>query len=266
MLKKNNYQSEILNASSFPISFSKKYKKFSNFAGFPDDEKKSFIRGCPQNATRTGGDELITVSYSTGSRGGDDRMSSMSIFDNRLIPGDAFAGASPPNIAANTFRVDATWKITNAFLWVKNFAASQPGGKIDTFNILCHGIYNYAPSEELKQTALVGGFGLQLCSEGLLPGNIDLIVPYVKDKIGEIYIYACGAASTQSNSQNGRNFCLSLAKKLNCAVFAADRMQVYNYSRTAAALNFGEWEGTVSQFLPDGTATVVGKFAAKTKT
>ena len=192
----------------------------------------------------------------------------MSIFDNRLFPSDAAAGSTPPNLANNTFQVDASWKLANAFLWVKNYASGQPGGKLDTFNILCHGLYGWAESDELMQSAVVGGFGLQLCQEGLLQGNIDLIVPLVKDKFVDVFIYACGAGSSQANgTQNGRNFCLSLSSKLNCVVYAADRMQVFHYNRTTASpLNFGEWEGTISLYTPDGQVHAVGRFPSPNRT
>ena len=193
---------------------------------------------------------------------------SMSIFDNRLIPADAAPGATPPNLANNTFRVNPTDKLVNAFTWVKSFAESQPGGKIDTFNILCHGLYGWAESDELRASAIVGGFGLQLCEEGLLQSNIDLIVPLVKDKLGEVFIYACGAGSGQANgTQNGRNFCISLAKKLNCIVYASDRKQVFHYSRVAAmALNFGDWEGTISRYTPDGQVSTAGQYPSPNPT
>jgi hypothetical protein len=195
-------------------------------------------------------------------------MSSMSIFDDRLIPSTAAAGTTPPNLADNTYRVNATINLAEAFLWVKNYANLQPGKKLDKFNILCHGLYNWAESSELQQSALVGGFGLQLCREGLTQTNIDTIAPLVKDKLGDVFIYACGAGSAQADGPvNGVNFCKLLANKLNCVVYAANRMQVFSfYTTVARPLDFGDWEGTVTRYTPDGLTAVVGQFASPNRT
>lgn len=195
-------------------------------------------------------------------------MSSMTIFDRRLIPADAPAGTTPPSLAENTFLVDGTWSLTAAFLWVKNYANSRPGGRIDLFNILCHGYYGWSESPELRASALVGGFGLELCRDGLILGTIDSIAPLVRDKLGDVVIYACGAGSGQAGGpQNGTVFCKQLAKKLNCVVYAADRKQVYTYYTTVPRpLDFGEWEGTVTRFTPDDQAVPVGHFPSPNPT
>jgi hypothetical protein len=195
-------------------------------------------------------------------------MSSMTIFDNRLIPSDAAPGAGPPDLAQNTFRVDGTNKLANAFQWVKDFAEGQPGKKIDTFHIMCHGIYRWAESSALQASAIVGGFGLKLCQEGLLPSTIDLIVPLVRDRLGDVLIYACGAASDQADGpQNGQVFCKMLARKLKCVVYTSDRKQVFSYSRVAPmALDFGDWEGNITRFSPDEQAATVGRFPSPNRT
>jgi hypothetical protein len=189
-------------------------------------------------------------------------MATMSICDRRLFPADAAAGSSAPGVSDNNFYVDATWKIADAFLWVKNFANGQPGQRIPVLSIFCHGFYQWNESEALQQSALVGGFGLQLCQEGLLQSNLNVVAPLVRGKITDIVIYACGTASDQaSGPQNGTNFCRSLAGAFNAVVYAADRSQVFNYNRgVAAPLNFGEWEGTVYRYTPDGIGTPVGTF------
>lgn len=195
-------------------------------------------------------------------------MTSMTIFDDRLIPSDAAPGSGPPNLADNTFRVDGTWSLANAFLWVRNFANGQPGQRLSPFNIMCHGFYNWAESAELMASTVVGGFGLQLCREGLVPGTIATIAPLVRGKLGDVLIFACGAGSGQAGgSQNGRTFCTELAVQLNCIVYAADRKQVFNYSRAAPApLNFGEWEGTISRYTPDRQVVPVGSFPSPNPT
>lgn len=195
-------------------------------------------------------------------------MAGMSIFDDRLIPTNAAAGTTPPNLAENTFRVNGGVNLVNAFTWVRDYANGQPGGRIDLFNILCHGLYNWSESDELQASALVGGFGLQLCREGLVPSTIATIAPLVRGKLGDVVIYACGAGSGQaSGPQNGRTFCRMLADQLQCVVYASDRKQVFTYYTTVArALDFGEWEGNITRFTPDGQMVPVGRFPSPNPT
>ncbi|MGH9820312.1 MAG: hypothetical protein ACRD43_09105, partial [Pyrinomonadaceae bacterium] len=81
-------------------------------------------------------------------------------------------------------------------------------------------------------------------------------------------IYACGAASSQANGPaNGRGFCRDLAGWLDCTVYAADRMQVYNYSYSPnQPLDFGQWEGTVYRFTPDGNVSVAASYPSPNRT
>src|SRR5438105_7936727 len=81
---------------------------------------------------------------------------------------------NPPAISPgdNLFEVDDKWKLADAFLWVKNYAGSQSG--LDVLNILCHGYYGWEDNVQLQMCIAVGGYGLQLCKEGLVLGNIGV--------------------------------------------------------------------------------------------
>ena len=197
-------------------------------------------------------------------------MASMTIFDNRLLTSPSPpppAGTTPPNLANNTFIVDQSWSITNAFLWVKNFADLNDG-VIPRVNIMCHGYYAWSESEALQASMMVGGFGLELCNEGLLSSNIDLIVPLVKDKLGDVLIFACGAASDQAGASGlGGLFCAKLSMRLNCVVYAADRKQLYSWNPgTPGPMWFQEWQGTVWRFTPDGVQVAVGRYPSANPT
>lgn len=194
-------------------------------------------------------------------------MSSMSIFDDRLIPASA-PNATPPNLADNTYRVNAAVALANAFTWVRDYANGQPGKRLGVFNILCHGLYQWEENNQLQMSTVVGGFGLQLGRENLTLNTLPTIVPLVRGKFTNVIIYACGAASAQSNSPvNGRTFCRELAGQLDCVVYAADRMQVYSFNPgTTNPLDFGDWEGNITRFTPDGNSAPVGRFDAKTLT
>jgi hypothetical protein len=188
----------------------------------------------------------------------------MTIHDRRLK-----GGIAPP-IAQNTFAVDDKWTLRNAFLWVHNYAKAKGG--LQMLNIMCHGFYGWEDNAQLQACIAVGGYGLQLCKEGLTLHTIDTVASLIKGQIKEITIYACGTASTQSNNRgsagDGKYFCKQLAAKTKAVVYGADREQVYNYwkGHPEKPIDFGDWEGNVFRFWPDGRQELVESRAAATLT
>jgi hypothetical protein len=185
---------------------------------------------------------------------------SMTIRDMRLQ-------GTAPNLTFNTFSVDQNWDLGAAFLWVRNFAKANKG--LATLYVLCHGKYRWEENVQLQQSIPVGGYGLQLCKQDLTTDNIDVATDQIKGLIDNIVLFACGAASTQSNNPTQRNqtFCKLLAKKSRAVVWAADRMQVYFTGLdTKKPMDFAQWEGTVYRFDPDGPVTVAESNQAKTPT
>ena len=184
----------------------------------------------------------------------------MTIRDARLL-------GNPPGLSFNTFTVDQNWDLGAAFLWVKNFARSNGG--IDTLYVLCHGLYTWEENVQLQASIPIGGYGLQLCKQNLTLSTVDMVGTLVNGLIRNMVLFACGAASTQSNNatQRDQTFCRMLAKKTGAVVYGADRMQVYYpMAGTKSPMNFAEWEGTVYRFDPDGGVRAVERNAPKTPT
>lgn len=189
----------------------------------------------------------------------------MTIHDRRLL-------GNPPAIAQNTFHVDGTWELSNAFVWVGNYARSKSG--LEILYIMCHGLYGWEENQQLQASTAVGGYGLQLCKQGLTLSTISVVATNIRRHIDNIVIYACGTASGQSNNWgtgragDGQHFCKQLARQTSAMVYAADRKQIYTYYPGSATLplDFGRWEGTVYRFDPNGSIRAMESGPAATET
>jgi hypothetical protein len=185
----------------------------------------------------------------------------MLVHDTRL------EGVSPSQLAPNTFRVNDTNLIRNAMNWVAHYARSQGG--LSRLLIMCHGFESAVSSSRLQATVPAEGFGLCLCLEGLTLRNVSE-AHVLNGLIEEITLYACGPANTHQDAVNtagdGRRFCGELAAHTNAYVIASDTTQVYSRSQTCnffglycreEPLDFGEWEGQVYRFSPDGSQIMI---------
>ena len=104
----------------------------------------------------------------------------------------------------------------------------------------------------------MGGFGLQLCREGLSLSNAILAQTWNPGRplIKRITIYACAPADTGPGNQDtpadGRRFMGELALWSGAEVIAARDTQTYTFGGSANALiDFGTWEGPVYRFDPN---------------
>jgi len=180
----------------------------------------------------------------------------MLVHDTRL------EGNSPRDLADNTYNVDQTVPIGHAVGWIAEYAR-RSGGLSDLY-VMCHGYegnFNYEDNSSTNEAH--GGFGLQLCKEGLSLYNATLTTSF-KDRIRKITIFACATADTASynvgTGADGMRFCGEIALWSQAEVVAAVQTQYYNKNRTfwdwltrsnrAGTINFGEWEGPVYSFTP----------------
>jgi len=124
--------------------------------------------------------------------------------------------------------------------------------------IACHGYmtHNYDGMSNLR---LRGGQGLQLCKESLRVSNIQA-VRILSGHFSKIWLMACGPAGTLVHPS--RPFCREFAHYANTTVIASDTAQLYHPGTHDAlarisrrVLRFGNWEGNVFQFTPDGNVT-----------
>ena len=127
--------------------------------------------------------------------------------------------------------------------------------------IACHGFmthsYGGASNVELR-----GGRGLQLCRESLRIRNISA-VSVVSGYFAKIWLMACGPAGDLVH--DSRPFCREFAYHANTIVVASDTAQRYHPGThdnaaqvSREVLRFGNWEGNVYEFHPDGTVHDTG--------
>ncbi|MGA9059220.1 MAG: hypothetical protein WB763_22230 [Terriglobia bacterium] len=182
--------------------------------------------------------------------------SSMLIHDRRL------AGNPPGDMADNTYEVDENIPITHALGWIAEY--SRRSGGLSDLYVMCHG---YEGTLDLRHLTCVneehGGFGLQLCDEGLSLANATLTA-VLRGKVTKITIFSCATADTapynKDTEADGMRFCGEIALWTRAEVIAAVETQKYNRRRTiwqwltfsnrAGAIDFGAWEGPVYSFTP----------------
>jgi hypothetical protein len=171
----------------------------------------------------------------------------MILHDKRLL-------GNPPAIVQNTYDVDQTVALQHCVGWVAQYARSVGG--LSELLIMCHGFEaDWDLTHQLCTGREVGGFGLQLCLEGLTLGNIMLTSGW-DSLIKRITVYACAAADTGQGNENttadGRRFMSELAGFSGAEVIAARDTQIYTYGGSSnAPIDFGQWEGPVYRFDPN---------------
>jgi len=148
--------------------------------------------------------------------------------------------------------VDGTTPLAHAFRRVLQAANSSPC----QLAIACHGFMSHYHNRGSHET-LQGGTGLQLCRELLRIRNVGQVSD-LRGRFERIWLMACGPAGTIVH--DSRPFCREFAAFADTPVVAADRPQLYhpgthdNSQRVSRrTLRFGDWEGSVYEFRPDGT-------------
>jgi len=132
--------------------------------------------------------------------------------------------------------------------------------------ILCHGYESTSTGNSSIPMAL--GFGLQFGMESLTLKNIGVLAP-LYGAVQDIILYACGPANTDAAARgtygDGQQFCREMAACTNANVYASDVSQEYNNLRydnsqmicETIPIDFGQWEGHVYRFSPDGSMLMV---------
>jgi hypothetical protein len=169
--------------------------------------------------------------------------------DRRLEGG---VPARPHLVIINT---DENTSLTAAF---RSISAAARGGKIDTMFILCHGFAGENTSAGVSIDA--GGMGLELGRQCLLHSNVHHWTA-IRGTVKNIVVYSCAAADTQPNNRgtdaDGRYLMGALAIHTNAVVYAADKIQWYGTYKglSNGAYQWGDWEGKLLAFYPDGYTT-----------
>lgn len=133
--------------------------------------------------------------------------SSMLIHDRRL------AGNPPRDMAANVYEVNENVPIAHALGWIAEYAR-RSGGLTDLY-VMCHGFEgNWDLQNQQCTTDVHGGFGLQLCQEGLSLYNATG-TSVLSGRIAKITIFSCATADAApyntGTGADGMRFCGEIA-------------------------------------------------------
>jgi len=143
-----------------------------------------------------------------------------------------------PPPAYNNWRVDQTRHSPQHILsWAARVAAGAPGGgRLDALHLMAHGNRAY----------------MQIGSGTLDSGNVQLFAP-LQDKTRWIVFWSCLVGSDSHGWYRGhpQYFGAQIAQLVHCRVVVAHRNQEYNW-RSGLVVEFGNWEGPVDIFEPDG--------------
>jgi hypothetical protein len=174
----------------------------------------------------------------------------------RMIVHDKRLDGRSPHIAQNIYEVDENVDIQHCVGWVGQHA--RDAGGLSELMIMCHGYEaDWDQADQMCTGRPVGGFGLQLCKEGLSLSNVILTQSWNADKplIKRITVYACAPADTgpgnAGTADDGRRFMGELALWSGAEVIAARDTQRYSPGgRFFGRIDFGAWEGPVYRFDP----------------
>lgn len=131
---------------------------------------------------------------------------------------------------------------------------------IDALDIYAHG----KVVRELPFLRQRGGYGAYLGKENLKPATAKFFKPlrHHWGRWGWINLYVCSIADRSGETspgvfaQDGFKLCGSIAKHAGTTVRAGAEIQEYRYDGDGdnpQNMNFGDWEGPVFNFHPDGT-------------
>ena len=181
----------------------------------------------------------------------DDCATNIVLHDNRLN------GNAPSTYADYVYSVDQSTPLMDVFNRIASLSSNTPNGRWSKLFVMCHGYAGEDPYAGM--CADVGGFGLQLCTEGLNQTTV-CYANAIYNCVDSIIIYSCAAAddsmAAMDENANGKGLMSRLAVNVNCTVIAADRIQWYHIIDPGTGngeIDFGAWEGNVFQFNPDGS-------------
>ncbi len=127
-------------------------------------------------------------------------------------------------------------------------------GGIEELHIMCHGFEAIVGVNLQSQQR--GGFGLQLGREGVTLANAS-VMRWLRGQVQIITIHACATADTAPGNEgtdgDGRQLCREIAAHTGAEVIAGVLAQQYTYFTDGSGrIDFGDWEGPVLRFSPNG--------------
>lgn len=187
-------------------------------------------------------------------------QTSLILHDTRLRGSYQFSGYQ------RVQRVNEYTSLRYAMYRVRYYAHRY--GKLDSLGIACHGWEDTVEDQQGRQSITVGGFGLELCREGLGCWNVGL-TRMIRDRIDKIIIYSCSAAESHpdpnhfsyiGDSADGQRLMAELAFNTRARVYAADATQ-YSDLMADGRYNLGRWYGNVYEFDPEtGNSEIIQSY------
>lgn len=179
-------------------------------------------------------------------------MSSMIVHDIRL------QGSTPLNYNY-VMRVSEHYSIDTVIATVAMYGAHRP---LDVLHIFCHGYEaDWDLGHQMSTGIEVGGFGLELCREGLSLHNASKTSRW-KGKVNKVVIFSCAAAATGvgniGTEADGKRFMGEIALWSGAEVVGSTSTQYFHRVRASYSgkrtvdntIDFGAWEQPVFSFTP----------------
>ena len=160
---------------------------------------------------------------------------------------------------------------TRSLDWLMKEVAKVLGkDRIQRLSVCCHGYETVIADPQAMISRVRGGFGLELGQDGV---NFDTVSAFsaLSGKFaanGMLDVYSCAAADDSSDKTNGgftgngQLLMRELAGHVGVIVRASDATQYYSHGVVSYAFglyttyqgaDFGDWEGNVWMFCPDGS-------------
>ena len=152
-----------------------------------------------------------------------------------------------------TMEVDEYTPLHQFVVWT--LSTIQCYGTIDRLKLMAHGY-------ETDDGTL--GYGMCFCDEGLNNDTVYMLAP-LKGLVNVIQLYSCGVANSSSDNMgtetkgDGFTFCRQLAQVTGAWVKASTATQKYTKRINPwhwMEIDFGDWEGNVYWFSPDGVSVL----------
>jgi Domain of unknown function (DUF4347) len=172
-----------------------------------------------------------------------------------LLHDERLSGNTPDWPETKCFTVeqdDATERILG---WVS--VVHRAVGKLEDLSIMCHGY--------VSATNGMGGHGLKLGKDGVYQSNISKWSA-INGMVNWVIVYACNVAevdpAVQPSQGNGQQLCSQMAAMTGATVIAPLKTQFYRTTwkgRHLREIDFGDFEGPLYMFRPDGAVTNLSK-------
>jgi hypothetical protein len=168
-----------------------------------------------------------------------------------VIIHDARLAGLPDEDAGRVVRVGRRAPLARMITQVRNIARGR-GGDVK-LRVYAHGF--------VSGTTDRGGYGLQVCQEGITLNTVGRLAAWRDLISGGIDLYCCRAADVDPAAQAGLSgdgvaLCRRLAQVTQAFVRAAVEEQWYHRNPFTHTIDFGGWEGRVFTFSPWAVAPI----------